>query len=220
MKYIGYFILHLFILGGELMKHNFKNLSIINKDYSLQNQFTIALSVIALAVYTVALCRYNSGEFFQYPYWKSIQIIPFIVLVLCSVLSNYVNNPKIFLSVSQFSNVIMMLLNLMFFYQMTYTNAYYETIRLLFRDNRYIKLSLIITFVFGVFALLSAICGNSFWCKLYYSMNTMFYLLMFIYMFFDEYITESDIFMSAAYLLYYNSHLVFTYILDNKNYRS
>ncbi|MCH5314767.1 MAG: hypothetical protein J1E81_02545 [Eubacterium sp.] len=193
------------------------NLEFFDKEYSLLNQFTVALSVLSLAVYTVALCRYNAGELFAYSFWKSIQIIPFIVLLLCTVTVNYIKKPRLCLSVSQFSNVIMMLFNLIFFGQMTYTNAYYETIRLLFYDSRYIKLSLIITFAFGLFALLAMIHGNQFWCRLYYSLNILFYAVMFMYMFFDDCKVESDIAMSVAYLLYNISNFVFSYNLKTHN---
>ncbi len=100
---------------------------------------------------------------------------------------------------------------------MTYTNAYYETIRLLLFDVRYISLSLIIAFAFGVFALSAAVFDDSFWCKLYYAINIIYYAVMFVYMFFDRCTVGSDIAMSLAYLLYYISHLIFSFNLGKKD---
>lgn len=189
------------------------NFSLLEKEYSLLNQFSVALSVISAALYTVAMCICYASEYSRYGFWAGLHIIPFLVLLACAVAVNYYKKPQFFLFISQLSNVVFALSGLIFFRTQPYTNAYYETVRLLFWDSRYLWLSLCITFVFSLFALAAVTAGNTFWCRLYYSLNVIFYMIMFVYMQFDERRVESDIMMSASYLLYYISHLVFSFNL-------
>lgn len=189
------------------------NFRLLKKEYSLLNQFSVALSVISAALYTVAMCIFYAGEYSRYGFWAGLHIIPFLVLLACAVAVNYFKKPQFFLFISQLSNAVFALSVLIFFRTQPYTNAYYETVRLLFWDSRYLWLSLCITFVFSLFALAAVTAGNAFWCRLYYSLNVIFYIIMFVYMQFDERRVESDIMMSASYLLYYISHLVLSFNL-------
>lgn len=195
------------------MNNSLFGVGLLKKEYSILNQFTVALSVISAALYTVAMCIYYAGEYSRYGFWAGLHTIPFLVLLACAVAVNYFNKPQFFLFMSQFSSVVFALSGLLFYRTHPYTNAYYETVRLLFGDSRYLWLSLFITFIFGLFALVAVAAGNAFWCRLYYSLNVIFYVIIFVYMQFDEYHVESDVMMSAAYLFYYISHLVFSFNL-------
>lgn len=195
------------------MNNNLSGFGFFKKEYSVLNQFTVALSVISAALYTVAMCIYYAGEYSSYGFWVGLHMIPFLVLLVCAVAVNYFEKPQFFLFISQLSNVAFALSGLIFFRTLPYTNAYYETVRFLFWDSRYLWLSLFITFIFGLFALTAAAAGNVFWCRLYYSLNVIFYTIMFIYMQFDDCYVESDVMMSAAYLFYFISHFVFSFNL-------